>query len=133
MIYFVDTSAFVALGNRDDQWHGAAEKFNRNLHSRDRFITTNYVVDETITRIRMTAGLKSALDFGKSLFSSKIIQITYVDENLERLAFELLKKYQEHPLSFTDCTSFALMSALGIKAAFTIDQHFRKVGFQVFP
>jgi predicted nucleic acid-binding protein len=38
-------------------------------------------------------------------------------------------KYQDHPFSLTDSTSFACMSKLGIREAATTDAHFEKAGF----
>lgn len=42
------------------------------------------------------------------------------------------KKYEDKELSFTDCTSFAIMEKLKLHKAFTFDEHFKKVGFEVF-
>ncbi len=36
-------------------------------------------------------------------------------------------------LSFTDCTSFAVMRDLGLKLAFTMDRHFHRAGGGIRP
>ncbi len=44
----------------------------------------------------------------------------------------LFKKYDDKDLSFTDCTSFALMKRLKVQTAFTFDGHFQQVGFMIW-
>ena len=51
-------------------------------------------------------------------------------------AWQLFKKYQDKPdISFTDFTSFVVMSELKIREVFTHDDHFEKVnlGFKRVP
>lgn len=129
---FVDTSAFVALFDKKDQYHKRAAAFFDTLNpTLIKLHTSNYVMDETITRIRIQDGHHSAVIFGSHFFMSKIFHIYYIDRELEQGAFELFKKYADKKLSFTDCTSFALMKHLGIKKAFAFDDDFAKVGFEI--
>jgi len=133
MEIFIDTSAFAALIDQDDQYHKKAESFVLGLDERQTFHTTNYIIDETITRLRKTAGYKTALQFGKMIFSSKVHRIHYIDQELEHASFEIFKKFSDKDLSFTDCTSFALMKKLGIKKAFAFDEDFVVPGFEIVP
>ena len=129
---FVDTSAFVALFDKNDQYHREATAYFESLISDSiQLHTSNYVVDETITRIRIQDGHKSAMEFGKHFFISKIFYNHYINQELEKDAFTLFGKYSDKELSFTDCTSFALMKKLGIKKAFTFDDDFVKVGLEI--
>ena len=50
---FADTSGLVALGNRYDYQHKQANEILRKL-SPFRFVITNFVVAETLTRLRYT-------------------------------------------------------------------------------
>ncbi|MBU2529933.1 MAG: type II toxin-antitoxin system VapC family toxin [Elusimicrobia bacterium] len=129
---FVDTSAFVALSDKKDQYHRKAISYFMSLGAgAAQLYTSNYITDETITRIRIKNGHKFALEFGKYFFMSKIFHTHYIDRYLERDAFELFEKYSDKELSFTDCTSFALMKKLNIKKVFTFDDDFKKVGFEI--
>ena len=50
---FVDTGAWIALLNRNDQHHQEAATVYKSLRQqRIRLLTINYVIDETITRLR---------------------------------------------------------------------------------
>ena len=40
----------------------------------------------------------------------------------------LFQRYRDKAFSFTDCTTFALMTRLRIAAAFAFDIHFRQYG-----
>ncbi|MBU4305218.1 MAG: PIN domain-containing protein [Candidatus Omnitrophica bacterium] len=129
---FVDTSAFVALFDKKDQYHQKATTYFFGLGSNlAQLHTSNYVIDETITRIRIQDGHKAAVEFTEHFFRSKIFYNHYVNEDIERNAFEFFKKYADKELSFTDCTSFALMKQLRITKAFTFDDDFAKAGFEI--
>jgi predicted nucleic acid-binding protein len=41
--------------------------------------------------------------------------------------------YRDKDLSFTDCTSFAIMRELRLTTVITTDGHCRQVGFDVLP
>jgi len=47
-------------------------------------------------------------------------------------AWEMFKKYEDKDLSFRDCTSFILMNNLKLRKAFSFDEHFKQMGFEIF-
>ncbi|MFH1259467.1 MAG: PIN domain-containing protein [Elusimicrobiota bacterium] len=129
---FVDTSAFIALFNKKDHYYQKASVYFGDLDPTViKLHTSNYIIDETITRIRILNGHHLALEFANHFFRSKIFQSHYINQELEKYAFELFKKYSDKELSFTDCTSFALMKQLGIKKAFAFDEDFISVGLEI--
>lgn len=61
---FIDTSAFVALYNRDDEFHRIAVSFlTRTGAEGAGFVTTNFVLDEVLTFIRARKGRDKAVEF----------------------------------------------------------------------
>lgn len=134
---FIDTSAFLALANDRDNYHKAAQHFLMDIQNGKfrptRLITSDYIVDETLTRIRFKVGHAQAVNWGQNIHSSKIIELQRVDETIYEDALAIFEKYNDKQLSFTDCTSFALMKSMGINDAFTFDEDFRKMGFNIMP
>ena len=43
------------------------------------------------------------------------------------------EKFDDKDLSYTDCISFVVMRARGLRRSFTFDQHFRDAGFVLWP
>jgi len=132
---FIDTSAFLALENRKDQYHKPALMFRDSLlESKESLITSDYVLDESYTIIRLRAGHKIAVRFGEMIQATVLIEIKYLTKEILREAWHIFKSFSDKEFSFTDCTSFALMESLQIKAAFTFDDHFNQYGkFQIKP
>ncbi len=131
---FVDTSAWIALHNRRDQRHGtAADAFASLKGRRVRLITTDYVVDETITHLRLTSGHAAAVHFVDVIRDHPLIDWLEIDRNSWAAAWSLFCRYDDKSLSFTDCTSFAIMEALDLAEAFTFDAHFVQAGRQLWP
>ena len=95
-------------------------------------VTSDYVIDETLTIIRYRVSHKAAVVFGDSLMDSRIVTIFAITDNEKLAAWALFKKYSDKELSFTDCSSFALMKKQGVRQAFSFDDHFRQTGFQLF-
>lgn len=132
---FVDTSAFKAVFDRGDDFHQKALHFWETARKeRKIWITSNFILDETYTLIRVRMGKKAWLGFYQDLLESgamiRIFRITVGDEK------EALRYFENLPgkdLSFTDCTSFALMRRLDLKEVFAFDEHFPKAGFNLLP
>jgi len=129
---FVDTNAFVALFDKADQYHRkAADYFGSLDFDLTELHTSNYIVDETITRIRIQDGHSAAVKFGEHFFASRLFRVHYLVPEVENGAFKLFRKYADKKLSFTDCVSFALMKNAGITRSFTFDNDFAKAGFEI--
>lgn len=132
---FVDTSAFFAIENRRDTHHPEALRFRDEcLKTGQRLVTSDYVLDESYTIIRLRAGHHVAVQFGEDLRTSQLIHIEHITPEITEMAWRIFKAYRDHNFSFTDCTSFALMEHLHINKAFTFDVHFQEYGrFDLMP
>ncbi len=132
---FVDSSAWFAIEAEDEINHQSAQKFLVEIASGKHgiLITTDYVLDETLTLLQSKKGLPVALTFIEKIRKSKSIRVFWVSESIFEKALDIFKKTSDSQWSFTDCTSFALMKDLSITEAFTFDNHFMQVGFQKLP
>jgi hypothetical protein len=127
MKLFVDTGAFIALTDADDENHKAAAAFYRNAKGKGmQFITTNFVVCETMNYLRAKISHNIAVLFWENLKKSRFIEIAIVTPSHEDAAFAIFKRYSEKDFSFTDCTSFSIMRAFKLKRAFAFDKHFEQ-------
>lgn len=129
---FVDTSALFALADRTDRLHIQAVQFfelNERL-----LVTSNFVVYETITLVRMRLGHEPAVKVGEMLLEQGVVPLIRVIATDQRKAWQMFKRYSDKQFSFVDCTSFVLMRRLGIRAAFAFDRDFRQMGgWVVYP
>lgn len=131
-VIFLDSSFFKALIDIKDEFHTQAVKIWKIIADQDvNFITTNYILDETFTLIRVKCGLQAVTDFRERLSAGlkrmKIIRVLLTDE--EKAWKWFLKDWSN--LSFTDCVSFAVMERLELKRVATFDHHFSKAGFKI--
>ena len=131
---FLDTSALVGkFLERDEHHHRAAQTMRSLLREGRLFISTDYIFDEVVTRVRGLGGHSNAVKAGDGILASEFIELIDVDPSLRQEAWKLFKKYKDQKLSFTDCTSFAVMERFGISEAFTFDDDFRRVGYLTIP
>lgn len=133
MRIFVDTSAWLALNDRNDQYYKqAAIKISLVKQQKIELITSEYIFDESITLIRHRVSHRCSVIFGDSLLNSNMVEIVDVNAGCRLKAWEMFNKYEDKELSFTDCTSFVLMKTMRLHKAFTFDEHFRQVGVEIF-
>lgn len=132
---FVDTGAWYAAEVEDDVNHLAARKFLAEMSKGGHGVplTTDYVLDETMTLLRSRRGLSAATTFVDKVRSSESVRVAWVDESLFERSLELFRKSDGKRWSFTDCTSFALMKQLSVSEAFAFDSHFEEAGFATLP
>ena len=128
---FVDTSAWYALVDVQDPDHHAVTTFlESNLLP---LLTTNYVLDETLTLLKARVGHRHAIEFGERLRTSRFCLLLHLTVDDEDAAWEIFKNHHDKAWSFTDCTSMAVMKHLGAATAFTLDKHFEQMGFRRVP
>jgi predicted nucleic acid-binding protein len=134
---FVDTGAWLAFLSRDDQYHSLAVARYRELaDDRARLVTSNYIVDETATRLRYGVGLKAALGFHQMVLGAVAggrLRVAWVDEKTEAEGWRLLEQYADVPLSLTDATSAVVARSRRITEIFGFDSDFGAMGFAVQP
>jgi predicted nucleic acid-binding protein len=128
---FVDTGAWYALVDKKDPDHSAAAVFFKN--NKIPLMTTNFIFDEIVTLLRRRLGWSIASNFGTRMKDSRLTTLLAVRRENEERAWEIFLKFKDQDFSYTDCTSFAVMEALKVDAAFSFDQHFLTMNFQVFP
>lgn len=134
-LFFADTSALKAVFDKDDEFHERAIPFWEKARSEKiGFLTSNFVLDEFYTLARSHLGKSAVLQFHRDLVKSKAqIKIVRISIKDEVEAWRFFEKLPGRRLSFTDCTSFALVKRLGLKGVFTFDRHFKKAGFTLRP
>jgi predicted nucleic acid-binding protein len=130
MKVFVDTGAWLAFYDRNDQHHESACRITEHLKAeRANLVLSEFVLAESVTLIRFRIGHAWAVRFGQVVLESRFAELLSVDEPTRRRAWDIFRRYEDKEFSFTDCTSFALMEQLGLKTAFAFDRHFEQYGF----
>jgi predicted nucleic acid-binding protein len=128
---FVDTSALHAMLVSNDPFHPATIAFIRELQrDRRQLITTDYVIDETVTLLKTRRVPSRIGKLFELLDQSTHLSIEWIGEERFAGARDLVLKHADHAYSFTDCTSFVVMRELDITDALTVDRHFREAGFR---
>jgi predicted nucleic acid-binding protein len=125
---FLDTSAFLALADEDDKYHSVATSvYTELLQVKAQLLTSNFVLSETYTLIRLKVHHRAAVKFMKSFAGIKILRVS---EAIETTAKMIFIRYDDKDFSFVDCTSFALIDHQRLDHAFAFDNHFRQYRFK---
>lgn len=123
----VDTGAFAALANRNDQNRSLARDIWDRIR-RERLIpfTTSFVVAETHALLVARAGHTVARTWVRSLSIGEM----WVSEADYEQGRHIVDAHRDKSYTLTDATSFVLMKRLGTRLAFSFDEHFDQYGFQ---
>lgn len=128
---FVDTSAYLALLDEEDEHHAQAiEIVNQLAEQRYRQFTTNVLLIEAHALILSALGISQAAQFLRDMEESNTVVIRVRATDEER-AKQILFQYDDKDFSFADAISFAVMERLRIPYAFTFDHHFAQYGLTV--
>jgi uncharacterized protein len=131
---FVDTSGWMMLVDGADPRHEDARVWRDDwLEAGGSFLTTDYVVDETLTLLRMRLGLDVAEAWWESVRGSRRVRWETVDAERAERARAWFFRWRDQSFSFTDCTSFAVMRELRLAQALASDGHFQVAGFAIVP
>ena len=140
MKLFVVTWGWLTLEDRKEQRHAeAADCYRQKIKVPGSIITSDFVLDETITRLFRRRPFHEAWRFTQGLLDSAekgFVRIEPVTEARFRKALELRQGLSDKPrISFTDLSSMVIMKELEVRDALTADAHFRQVGlgFRTLP
>jgi len=124
----------MACADESDPTHDRAlQSRDAALESGSVLVTTDYVIDETLTLIRVRLTLAAAEVWWAQLEGSSRLRWEWIGMARAEKARDVFFRHRDKRYSFTDCTSFVVMKELKLKQALTTDRHFRQMGFEVLP
>jgi predicted nucleic acid-binding protein len=112
-VIFVDTGAWFAAFVPNDADHAAADAWLEA--NTEPLVTTDYVIDELLTLMKMRGEFQRALRVGASLFAEEIAQVARILPSNIQQAWRIFQRYHDKGWSFTDCVSRVMMERLGIQ------------------
>ena len=122
----LDSGAWFSLFISTDPDHRVASTwFAANSEP---LITTDYIVDETLTLLRARGQSLKALEVGALFFAGKLDKLHYLTARDIAAAWAVFRTFADKDWSFTDCTCKVVMEFLGITTAFSFDRHFHQFG-----
>lgn len=133
MSAFIDTCLFVAFGNAKDRDHAKAVELMKEAANGEygQIFSSDYVFDETVTLALMRAkNPATALKAGELFLGNpakeipSLVALISVDKETFSESWSLFKKYAGKELSFTDCTTIALMKREKIDVLLSLDRSF---------
>ena len=137
MKLFIDTWGWLVLEDSKDPHHQAAAAIYAEMgKSTGNIFTTNFVLDETISRLFRRRPFDEAARFARGLLDSPFIEIEEITQARFRRGFDLRLTFRDKPdISFTDLTSIAVVQELKITDILTGDRHFVQagLGFRTHP
>jgi len=132
MRVFVDTSAFVAVLDADDENHQKAKgKWEDLILKNVTLVCSNYILVETFALIQDRIGIEAVRTFQEDVVP--MITVEWVGEPMHQTGVMSVLAAARKRLSLVDCVSFDVMRRLGIKGTFAFDRHFKEQGFECVP
>jgi uncharacterized protein len=126
---FLDTVGLIAIWNKSDQWHIAAQQAFANLRAIGAaFVTTQYVLLECGNAAARTTIRNDVVDLQRNLTNEN--KLIWPTEDDWHQAWEAYSRGEAASAGIVDHVSFVVMRRLGINRAFTNDTHFQAAGFE---
>jgi predicted nucleic acid-binding protein len=130
---FVDTWAWLVLANDRDPAFGSVSRLRASAAGQaGAWVTTDHVLDETMTRLFASTRFPEARRFTEGIFEAsrrELLDIEHVTPERFSRAWRLRLRCHDKPrISFTDLTSFVVMRELGLQHVLTGDSYFEQIG-----
>lgn len=115
------------MRNKRDKNHDRAKQLIEGALRGEygRIYTSDYIADEAITTaLARTHNHQIAVNTGRYVIESPRIEKIHINEEQFQLAWQKFQRLKQKPMSFTDCTSLALMEKHGIARLMSFDSEF---------
>ena len=127
MTTFIDTSALLALLDRNDEHHVDATAAWAVLASQEAdLVTTNYVVLETLAVTQHRLGLDAVRGWVHEVLP--LLDVVFVDGPVHEAALASMLAAGRRHLSLVDCVSFEIIRRMRLCPR-SHDKHFDEQGF----
>lgn len=137
MTCFVETGGWISVLVEQDQYHGAGRNYwQAMIDLGAKLVTTDYIIDEVITRLRYDQGHKTSVAFLDLVHAAEVegdLFVARINPGLWAEGEAIFRRYGDAKLSFTDCTSFAFLRRCPTDEVFGFDSHFEMMGFELQP
>ena len=131
---FADSSGFIAAFDPRDAAHvKAAAAWRQIASARERLITTQLVLAETVTYLRRRGGWERSRLAGAAILESPLIEVVALDAEQLAASWREFVRDPDPKLSLCDAASFIVMRDRHVRRALTLDRHFREAGFELVP
>ena len=127
---FIDTGIFAAFSVKKDPHHIEATKIMEQVVKGEYgpALSSDYIYTETLALVlkrtkRCDVALNASLIFSRGT-NQKWLNLIKITSDLSDNALEKFRKYCEEDMSFTDCTSLAVLEKYGLNTMATFDRHF---------
>lgn len=134
---FVDSSGWIELLLRGEINHDRVRRyFQKELQRGSTFVTSDYVLDESWTRLLTRQSLHAAKLLREKTQQAELkrkLVIVYTDETLFERSWSAFVKFADQRLSFTDATIATIVSHFKIDEILTLDGGFKKIGLTIRP
>ena len=128
MTCFVDTSALLAVMDKDDEFHQEAKAlWERLTKQQAALVATNYVVLETVALLQHRIGMPAVRRFHDDILP--VMTIDWISSEQHDQGMAALLAAGRRNLSLVDCISFDAMRRHRLRHVFAFDKHFKEQGF----
>jgi predicted nucleic acid-binding protein len=129
MTVFVDTSAlFALLDSEDSGFELVRPAWNSGIDHSEGFVTTDYVLIETIALTQARLGLEAVRVLVNEMLP--MVEPLWVTEAEHAAGLDALLIAGRRRLSLVDCVSFTVMRHREIGQYLGLDPHFDEQGFR---
>jgi len=134
---FVDTNAFVALFDEDDEHHVRANAVMDGIQDGELnygpIYTSRYVLSETATVLLYGAGHREAVDALTTIRGSSTVNILDVTAQLFDQTAEQFAEYDDQRISFVDHLNSVFGDQFDIEYIFAFEDDFQTLGMTRVP
>jgi predicted nucleic acid-binding protein len=131
---FVNSSGWLALYNNNDPHHAAARALWEELRNQPvRFVSTDYVLDQVYTALKVFGSLHAAQAVQQLVKNSQLVRLFMVDSVIFDRAWRVFVEDEQPQWTNTDCVNFSVIQYLGINEVFTFDVNFAHPSLRVVP
>jgi predicted nucleic acid-binding protein len=130
--YFADTSYWMALSRKRDQYNRHAVLWNRFvIETKSIIVTTEAVLWEWLNAFSDASTRAVAAEGYRRAHADARIQVVPFQPELIDSAVQLYRTRPDKSWSLTDCLSFVVMEGRQLTEALTTDRHFEQMGMKV--